>query len=101
VAEAYGWPADRMQAAGFGILVRRHRIEYLEPARLGNELEVATWAYNMRRASASRASTITRVADGARIAQAEVFYVWVNLQTGLPARIPPEFMATFAPNIVV
>jgi acyl-CoA thioesterase FadM len=55
----------------------------------------------MRRASASRASTITRVADGARIAQAEVFYVWVNLQTGLPARIPPEFMATFAPNIVV
>ena len=100
VAEAYGWPADRMQAAGFGILVRRHHIQYLEPALLGDELEVATWAYNMRRATASRAYTLTRLADGAQVARADVFYVWVNLNSGLPARIPAELMADFAANIV-
>jgi acyl-CoA thioester hydrolase len=101
VAEAYGWPADRMQAEGFGILVRRHHIEYLEPALLGDELEVATWAYNMRRATASRVYTITRRADGALIARADVFYAWVNLITGLPSRIPERFRADFAPNIVI
>ncbi len=100
VAEAYGWPAARMQAAGFGILVRRHHIEYLEPALLGDELEVATWAYNMRRATASRVYTITRLADGAAVARADVFYAWVNLTTGLPSRIPEDFRADFAPNIV-
>ncbi len=100
VAEAYGWPADRMQAAGFGILVRRHHIEYLEPARLGDELEVATWAYNMRRATASRVYTLHRVRDGAAIARADVYYAWVNLETGLPSRIPADFRAAFAPNIV-
>lgn len=100
VAEAYGWPAGRMQAAGFGILVRRHAIEYLEPALLGDELEVATWAYNMRRATASRVYTITRARDGAAVARADVFYAWVNLNSGRPARIPENFRADFAPNIV-
>jgi len=100
VAEAYGWPGDRMLAAGFGILVRRHHIQYLEPALMGDELEVATWAYNMRRATASRVYTINRLRDGAAIARADVFYAWVNLNTGLPSRIPDDFRAAFAPNIV-
>jgi acyl-CoA thioester hydrolase len=99
VAEAYGWPGDRMQAAGFGILVRRHHIEYLEPARLGDELEVATWIYNVRRATASRVYTINRVRDGAAIARADVYYAWVNLKTGLPSRMPADFLEDFAPNI--
>jgi acyl-CoA thioester hydrolase len=42
VAEAYGWSGARMQAAGFGILVRRYRVEYVQPAVLGDHLEVAT-----------------------------------------------------------
>lgn len=100
VAEAYGWPASRLQAVGFGILVRRHHIEYLEPALMGDELEVATWVYNMRRATASRVYTINRVRNGAAIARADVFYAWVNLKTGLPGRIPAEFVADFGPNIV-
>jgi acyl-CoA thioester hydrolase len=100
VAESYGWSAGRMQAVGFGILVRRHHIEYLEPALLGDELEVATWVYNLRRATASRVYTINRVRDGAALARADVFYAWVNLTTGLPGRIPADFVADFGPNIV-
>ena len=92
--------SDRMRAEGFGILVRRMQIEYLEPALLGDELEVATWAYHMRRATAARVYTIRRGRDGAPIARADAFYAWVNLKTGLPCRIPTDFRATFAPNIV-
>jgi acyl-CoA thioester hydrolase len=99
VAEAYGWPGNRMQAAGFGILVRRHHIEHLEPAVLGDGLEVATWIYNVRRATASRVYTINRVRDGAAIARADVFYAWVNLKSGLPSRMPADFLADFAANV--
>jgi len=101
VAEAYGWPGSRMLAAGFGILVRQHHIEYLEPAVLGDELEVATWIYNVRRASASRVYTINRVRDGAALARADVYYAWVNLKTGLPSRLPADFLTDFAANIAV
>jgi acyl-CoA thioester hydrolase len=100
VAEAYGWPAGRMQAAGFGILVRRHHVQYRQPALLGDTVEVSTWVYNMRRATGSRAYTITRAGDGAQLALAHVSYVWVNLETMLPRRLPADFLADFAPNIV-
>ena len=78
--------------------VRRHRVEYREQAFLGDELEVATYVYNMRRASASRVYTITRVSDGALVARADVYYAWVNLKTGLPTRMPADFVADFGPN---
>ena len=100
VAEAFGWSGARLQAAGFGVLVRQHHIEYLEPAVLGDELEVATWLYNVRRATAWRVYTINRVRDGAAVARADVYYAFVNLQTGLPSRLPPDFLTDFADNIV-
>src|SRR5258705_10370925 len=53
VAEAYGWSGARMQAAGFGILVRRYRVGDGQAALLGGHLEVATHLYDLRRAHAS------------------------------------------------
>jgi acyl-CoA thioester hydrolase len=100
VAEAYGWSAARMQAAGFGILVRKYRVEYVEPAVLGDHLEVATYVYDLRRATASRVFTIRRATDGALLVRADALYVWVDLQSGQPRRIPPEFIGAFSANIV-
>jgi acyl-CoA thioester hydrolase len=63
-------------------------------------LELATWVSDIGRTSAVRHYTITRVADSATIARAHVLWVWVDLATGRPTRIPPDFAADFAPNIV-
>ena len=100
VLEAYGWPMMRMMAEGFVILFRRHRIEYLQPAVQGDELEVATWAFDVKRATATRYYTLTRVSDGALLARVHTLGVWVNPSTGQLVRIPTNFRLDFAPNLV-
>jgi acyl-CoA thioester hydrolase len=99
VARAYGWPAQRSLDAGFAIIVRRHRIQYLQPARLDDELDIATWLFNARPASVMRAFTITRTRDQALLSQAQVRYAWLDLHTARPIRIPPNLMDTFARNL--
>jgi acyl-CoA thioester hydrolase len=100
VLAAHGWPWQRMQAEGFGIYLRESRILYLRPALLDDELEIATWASDVRRATAQRHYTIRRAADGALLAQAHTYSVWVDLKSGQPIRIPKDFLADFASNIV-
>ncbi len=101
VLAAYGWPLARMAAEQFAIIVRRHRIQYRQPALLDDELEVATWVSDVKRATAVRHYTINRVKDNTLVARAHTLYVWVDLTTRQPIRIPPQFLADFAPNIVL
>jgi len=96
---AHGWPVKRMIEGGHAILTRRHEIEYLQPAVLDDELEIATWLSEVRRASALRHYTVTRLEDGALLAQINTLGVWVNLETGLPERFPPGMLADFGPLI--
>ena len=99
VAIAHGWPLERMLDRGMGIVARRYRIEYRQPAFIGDELEVATFVSDARRSTAIRHYTIHRVADSAMIARAHVLWVWVNLETGRPMRIPEDFRESYRANI--
>lgn len=98
-AAHYGWPISRSRAAGFAMVARRHHIEYLQPAKLADELDVTTWLFDVRRTSAIRHYRITRPADGAMLAQAQTLWVAVSLETGKPLRVPEQFVRDFAPNI--
>lgn len=100
VAASFGWPMSRMLAAGFGIVARRYQIEYLLPALQDDELELATWVSDARRVTAVRHYTIHRVSDGILLARARGLWVWIDLATGRPIRIPADFLADFAENIV-
>ncbi len=64
VCDTQGWPMTRMIEAGFGIVARHHRIEYRQPAIVGVELDIATWAWEMNRATAERHYTNRQAADG-------------------------------------
>jgi len=99
VAAAHGWPMARMMAASLGIVARRYRIEYRQPALLDDELEVTTYISDVKRATAVRHNTIRRVADGALLARAHALWVFIDLATGRPRRIPPDFMAAFQSNV--
>ena len=97
---AHGWPPSRMQAEGFAVVACRHRIEYRQPAVLGDELELATWVSDVGRATGVRHGTVRRVSDGALLARARAVWVCVDARTWRPIRIPGAFLADFAPNVV-
>jgi acyl-CoA thioester hydrolase len=100
VIAAHGWPPERMAAQGFAIILRRHQIENLASAALDDELEIATWASDVKRVTSTRHYTIRRVTDGALLTRVDTLGVWVDLTSGRPIRIPPDFLADFAPNLV-
>ncbi len=96
----FKWPVQRMTDEGFAILIRKHQIQYLQQALFDEEIEVASYAFDVKRVSATRYYAITRVSDGALLAQVHTVGVWVDLKTGRPIRIPDPFRADFASNIV-
>ncbi|MGQ0600972.1 MAG: thioesterase family protein [Anaerolineales bacterium] len=100
-AAALGWPAERTWAEGFGILARRHRIQYLQPAVYDDELEISTYLFDVGGASATRHFRLARVNDGALIARVNSLYVWVDRATLRPTRMPAHIRADIAPNIAV
>ncbi len=96
---AFGWPLERVMAFGVGIVARRYRIEYREPAIMGDELDVTSYLSDLKRATAVRHNEIRRAADGALLARANALWVFVDLASGRPIRIPAEFMESFRPNV--
>lgn len=98
-AAAFGWSMGRIMERGMGIVARRYRIEYREPALMDDELEVTSFLADIRRATAVRHNEVRRVSDGALLARAYSLWVFVELATGRPIRIPADFMATFGPNV--
>ncbi len=98
-AAAYGWSMGRIMERGVAIVARRYRIEYREPALMDDELEVTSYLSDVRRATAVRHNEITRVRDGVLLARSYALWVFVDLATGRPIRIPADFMDTFGPNV--
>jgi acyl-CoA thioester hydrolase len=95
-----GWPVERMATAGFGIVARNFHIEYKCPAGLDEELEIATWVADVKRVTAVRHYTIIRPQDGQLLTRARALWVWVDLETGRPTRIPADFLSDLSANVV-
>jgi YbgC/YbaW family acyl-CoA thioester hydrolase len=88
-----------MNAAGVAILVRKNHIRYQQPALLGEELEIRTWASDVRRSTAVRYYHIHRPGVAPPIVEVHALGVWVDLKTGRPRRWPEAFMHDFKENI--
>jgi acyl-CoA thioester hydrolase len=97
--DAIGWPWQRAQAAGFGVVARRTQIEYLHPAAYADELEIATWLSPPQRATIERHFTMRRLSDGVQIARANSLYVCIDLVSGRARRIPEDFLGDILPYI--
>jgi len=94
-SSARGWPPERHLALGAGWVVRSHTIEYIRPARLGDEIVVQTWVADFKKVTSRRRYRIYRVEDGVLLAQAETLWAFVTYATGQPTRIHPDVAASF------
>lgn len=96
----HGWPWERMTKEGIGMYARKVRIKYHRSAFAHDDLEISTWAYNMRRSTGNRHMSIRRLSDQALIASINTIGVWVDLENGRPIRIPDHLLKDFSDNIV-
>ena len=92
---AEGWPLERYLARQQGWLVRRHTVEYLRPAFAGDALVLYPWVASFARSSSPRRYLFHRAADRAIVARAETLWVFVDIATGAPVRLPAELRAAF------
>lgn len=95
-AEALGTPLVHCLAIRRGMAVRHTRIDYLEAALLGDTLLLATWLVACDgRLRCTRRFEIVRLGDGKRVADAEIEYFCLNLDSGKPCRFPQEFAESY------
>jgi acyl-CoA thioester hydrolase len=95
-AEASGYGRVWSEAHNGAWVIRRHEIEYLRPAVMGDELELTVRVELVRGVRGVRRTTIQRLPDGAPIANVLSQWVWVRLSDGRPARVPPELVEVAA-----
>lgn len=79
-------------------LIRETGIDYLQPARYGDALDVKTWVVDFARVRSRREYEMRIAGTGALAARAYTDWVCLNRSTGRPARIPPEMVQAFLPE---
>lgn len=95
-AVGYDWTAYQRLGACF--VVRRHEIDYLDMAFVGDRLVVATWPCQMERFRALRRHQIVRPSDGRTLVRALTTWIYTDLATRRPRRMPPVLIAAFGPR---
>jgi acyl-CoA thioester hydrolase len=83
------------QSLGATWVVREHHVEYLLPAFAGEEIEAQTWVTNIRRVRSLRKYRFVRRSDGKLLVRGETDWVFMDVKTQQPRRIPPEIEALF------
>lgn len=86
-------PADARAAMTWVVL--RHEIDYLHPARPGDEVRARTWIGEAQAIRYARHTAIVR-ADGTVLARARTLWCPVDIATGRPRRVPAEVRAAFS-----
>jgi acyl-CoA thioester hydrolase len=92
---AQGWSGEDYLSLGAGWVVRSHQIEYLQPARVDEELVVQTWVATMGKVRSLRRYRVRRRTDGVELARGATDWAFVDHASGAPRRVPPEVRDAF------
>ena len=90
-----GWTGQRYLELGSTWFARKHTIEYLAPSYEGDKLVVRTGVCDWHSFRSTRAYRVIRISDGKVVAKADTLWVFVNLATGRPTRLPQEVSDSF------
>lgn len=95
-SEALGLSALVCQRLDRGMAVHRAEYDYLRPALLGDELQLGTWLFSRGgQVRLERRLQLVRERDQATLLRARWELVCIQISTGRPSRMPPEFMQSY------
>lgn len=96
--ERYGWTLRQAQQQGVVFVARKLWLEILRPAVYGERLRTTTWLANLKRSTVIRQYRVGRP-DGSLVARGQTLWVYLDLQTARPIRIPPDFAVTWRDHL--
>jgi acyl-CoA thioester hydrolase len=96
IAHARATPCTQeTNAIGATWVVRAHRVEYLRPAFVGEQIAILTWIASIRKVRSQRKYKFFRVSDQALLANCETDWIFVDAQKGTPLAIPQSVASAF------
>ena len=99
-SESLGLDLETYHRLNRAMVITRSEFDYLQASRLGDQLEAATWIVDWdRKLTMERRFQIRRPADDCTVLRARMKFACVDLETGRPRRLPPEFVAGYGPAV--
>ena len=96
-SKALGIDFETYRQLNRGMVVRRHEMDYLAPALEGERIEIGTWITgNDARLRLTRHFQMRNAETGVTLFRGMTEFVCINMETGKPVRMPPEFVAIYA-----
>jgi acyl-CoA thioester hydrolase len=95
---AYGLTFDRWMSGGIAWVIRNTEIEFLQPLRFGDTVNVSVKVGNLRRASVSRFYELCVEGSGDLAARARSKFAVASLETRRPVPIPEDMILAFFPD---
>lgn len=95
---AAGYGLERYQQMGTVWLIRESEVEFLEPIRYGDTVEVTSWVIDFQRVRSRRAYEFRREGEKDVVAKGVTEWVYLDDKTVKPAPIPQELKQAFFPN---
>ncbi|MFL6675262.1 MAG: acyl-CoA thioesterase [Massilia sp.] len=100
-SETLGLDLDDYRRLDRAMAIRRGEYDYLLPTLVGEELTLATWLFaGDGKVSMERRFQLVRDSDGATVLRGRWDLVCIEMSSGRPRRMPPEFLATYMPQVV-
>jgi len=93
---ALGMRPEDYTRLGHGMVVRRHELDYVAPALLGDRVLLGTWIIGLDRLSLHRRYQFVRASDSATLFRGATHFVCVDIAGGKVRRMVPEFTAVYA-----
>lgn len=98
---ALGLDLDCYEALDRAMVITRSEFDYLLASRESEEVAVATWITHWdARLTMSRAFQVLRKSDKATLLRGKMRFACVEMSTGKPRRLPPEFIAGYGAAVL-
>ncbi|GGW95038.1 acyl-CoA thioesterase [Alteromonas halophila] len=95
-SNALGLRFEDYQACDRAMVIRRHELEYLQPAHLDDTLICATWIIDCdNKLSLTRQFQFICTRREKTVFEAQTRFICVSLSTGVPKRMPQAFKTCY------
>ena len=100
-SDALGLDLDTYRQLDRAMAITRAEYDYLQASRLGDRIAVGTWIVSWdERLTMQRRFQVKRVADGVTLLRGSMRFACIELSTGRPRRLPPEFIRGYGPAVL-